>query len=84
VIPRDDARFLIRIGVGGMAQLGNRDLQLGGLGAEAPLRANLGGWEVPGVIPAAAAFVALVALLALLGPARRSVRVDPVEELKGG
>jgi hypothetical protein len=46
--------------------------------------ADMGGWEVPGVIPAAAAFVALVALLALLGPARRSVRVDPVEELKGG
>ena len=46
--------------------------------------ADLGGWEVPGVIPSAAAFVGLVALLALLGPARRSLRVDPVQELREG
>jgi hypothetical protein len=45
---------------------------------------DLGGWEVPGVIPSAAAFVGLVALLALLGPARRSLRVDPVQELREG
>lgn len=45
---------------------------------------DLGGWEVPGVIPSAAAFIALIALLALLGPARRSLRVDPVQELRDG
>jgi predicted permease len=46
--------------------------------------ADMGGWEVPGVIPSAAAFVGLIALLALLGPARRSLRVDPVQELREG
>jgi putative ABC transport system permease protein len=45
---------------------------------------DMGGWEVPGVIPSAAAFIALIALVALLGPARRSLRVDPVQELRDG
>lgn len=45
---------------------------------------DMGGWEVPGVIPAAAVFVGLVAALALLGPARRSLRVEPADELRDG
>ncbi|MDA8019345.1 MAG: ABC transporter permease [Thermoanaerobaculia bacterium] len=45
---------------------------------------QLGGWELPGIVPATAAFIAGVAFLALLGPARRGLRVEPVEELRQG
>lgn len=41
-----------------------------------------GGWEVPGVLPAAVALIVTIALLALLGPARRGLRVQPIEELR--
>lgn len=44
----------------------------------------LGGWNVPGVIPAATAFMVLVGLCAAIGPARRGLRVDPIEELRNG
>ena len=43
---------------------------------------EMGGWPVPGVLPAAAAFMMVVGLLALAGPARRSLRVDPAEVLR--
>ena len=42
-----------------------------------------GGRNVPGVIPGAAAFMIVVGLLAALGPARRGLRVDPTEALRG-
>ena len=45
---------------------------------------QLGGWELPGAVPASALLLALVALLALVGPARRGLRVDPVAELRQG
>ncbi len=45
---------------------------------------QLGGWRVPGVIPAAAALMLLIGLLAVAGPARRGLRVDPIEELRQG
>lgn len=42
-----------------------------------------GGRNVPGVIPGAAVFMIVVGLLAALGPARRGLRVDPLEALRG-
>ena len=42
-----------------------------------------GGRNVPGVIPGAAVFMIVVGLLAALGPARRGLRVDPTEALRG-
>jgi predicted permease len=44
---------------------------------------TLGGWKVPGVLPATAAFMVVVGLLAALGPARRGLRVDPAEAMRG-
>jgi hypothetical protein len=43
---------------------------------------QIGGWPIPGVLPGAAAFMLLVGILASLGPARRSLRVDPIEALR--
>lgn len=45
---------------------------------------KVGGWSVPGVIPAATAFMMLVGLLATAGPARRGLQVEPIEELREG
>lgn len=44
----------------------------------------IGGWEVPGVIPATAGIMMMIGLLAAIGPARRGLRVDPIEELREG
>ncbi len=44
---------------------------------------RLGGWDIPGVVAAAAAFLVVVGLLAAAGPARRGLQVDPIEELRG-
>jgi putative ABC transport system permease protein len=46
-----------------------------------PAGAN-GGLDIPGVLPIAASFMTLVALLATLGPARRALRLDPNEALR--
>ena len=43
---------------------------------------QIGGWPIPGVLPGAAAFMLLVGVLASLGPARRSLRMDPTEALR--
>ena len=48
-----------------------------------PAGAN-GGLDIPGVLPIAASFMTLVALLATLGPARRALRLDPNEALRDG
>ena len=44
----------------------------------------VGGWSVPGVIPAAALLMVLIGLLSTAGPARRGLRIDPIEELREG
>jgi putative ABC transport system permease protein len=48
-----------------------------------PAGAN-GGIDIPGVLPIAASFMILVALVATLGPARRALRLDPNEALRDG
>lgn len=45
---------------------------------------EVGGWNVPGVIPAAVAFMMAIGLLAAYGPARRGLRVQPTEALREG
>ena len=45
---------------------------------------EMGGWEVPGVIPAAVALIAAMGSAALVGPARRGLKVQPVDELREG
>jgi len=44
---------------------------------------QIGGWPIPGVLPGAAVFMLLVGVLASLGPARRGLRIDPTEALRG-
>ncbi len=44
----------------------------------------VGGWSIPGIIPAATALMVLVGILAATGPARRGLRVDPNTELREG
>ena len=46
-----------------------------------PVR-DMGGWKVPGVLPAAAGLMILIGMLAVVGPALRGLRIDPIEELK--
>jgi hypothetical protein len=43
---------------------------------------QVGGLSIPGILPAAAAVMLLVGALALLGPARRLLRIDPTEALR--
>jgi predicted permease len=43
---------------------------------------QIGGAPIPGILPGAAAFMLLVAVLASLGPARRGLRIDPSEALR--
>ena len=43
---------------------------------------EVGGQSIPGIVPAAAVVMILVGILALAGPARRAVRIDPAEALR--
>ena len=43
-----------------------------------------GGWNIPGVVPAAAVLMIGVGLLAAAGPARRGLRIEPTEALREG
>lgn len=45
---------------------------------------QMGGRNVPGILPGAVAFIILVGLLALAGPALRALHVDPTEALRDG
>ena len=51
------------------------------LGVYLPVE-ELGGWHVPGVLPAAATIMMLVGLLSTAGPARRSLQIEPSEALR--
>ena len=44
--------------------------------------AEIGGRSIPGIVPAAAALMIVVGLLAVAGPARRAIRIDPTEALR--
>jgi len=61
---------------------------LGGLAALAldlylPVE-QIGGRNVPGILPGAVAFMIVVGLLAMAGPARRALNVDSTEALRDG
>ena len=43
---------------------------------------DVGGVTIPGIVPAAAGVMILVGILALAGPARRAIRIDPAEALR--
>lgn len=43
---------------------------------------QIGGLSIPGILPAAAVFMALVGVLAAFGPARRGLRIAPTEALR--
>ena len=53
------------------------------LGVYVPVE-EMGGWELPGILPGAAALMFVIGLLAAAGPARRGLRVDPTEALREG
>jgi len=44
----------------------------------------VGGWNIPAVIPAAAALMITIGLLSAFGPARRGLKVEPTEALRDG
>jgi putative ABC transport system permease protein len=44
--------------------------------------AEFGGLGIPGIVPISAALMIVVGLLAVAGPARRAIRVDPTEALR--
>lgn len=44
---------------------------------------QIGGLPIPGILPGAVAFMLLVGVVAALGPARRGLRIDPTEALRG-
>jgi putative ABC transport system permease protein len=43
---------------------------------------DVGGQNIPGIVPAAAVVMILVGVVALAGPARRAIRIDPAEALR--
>lgn len=43
---------------------------------------EVGGQSIPGIVPAAAVVMIVVGVLALAGPARRAIRIDPAEALR--
>ena len=46
--------------------------------------AEVGGRSIPGIVPASAALMIAVGLLAVAGPARRAIHIDPTEALRIG
>ena len=53
------------------------------LGIYLPIE-EMGGWSVPGILPAAATLMVVVAAFAAIGPARRGLRIEPTEALRDG
>ena len=43
---------------------------------------DVGGLSIPGIVPATAMVMILVGVLALAGPARRAIRINPMEALR--
>jgi len=41
-----------------------------------------GGREIPGIVPLSAALIVVIGLLAVAGPARRAIQVDPTTVLR--
>ena len=41
-----------------------------------------GGRSIPGIVPVSAALMIVIGLLAVAGPARRAIRIDPIEALR--
>ena len=52
-----------------------------GLHASLPI-AELGGETIPGIVPVSAAVMIVIGLLAVAGPARHAMRIDPTEALR--
>jgi predicted permease len=46
--------------------------------------AEAGGRSIPGIVPVSASLMIVLGLLAVAGPARRAVRIDPIEALRVG
>jgi predicted permease len=46
--------------------------------------AEAGGRNIPGIVPVSVAVMIVVGLLAVAGPARRAIRIDPTEALRVG
>ena len=45
---------------------------------------QVGGWSIPGIVPACATLMIVVGLLAVIGPARRALQIDPAVALRDG
>jgi len=45
---------------------------------------EMGGWNVPGILPGATTLMIVVGVLAAIGPARRGLRIEPTEALREG
>ena len=43
---------------------------------------DVGGLSIPGIAPATAMVMVFVGVLALAGPARRTIRINPVDALR--
>jgi hypothetical protein len=52
-----------------------------GLHSSLPI-AESGGRSIPGIVPVSAALMTVIGLLAVVGPARRAIRIDPTEALR--
>lgn len=80
-------RVLLEISKGALLQVGAGaacgTLIASGLAYWVPVE-ELGGRAIPGLVPAAAALMMLVGLLAAIGPARRGLAVEPIEALREG
>jgi len=70
-------RVLTQIGAGAAAGM----LAAYAIGRFVPID-QIGGLPIPGIIPASAAFMLLVGVVASMGPVRRGLRIDPTESLK--
>jgi putative ABC transport system permease protein len=73
------ARVLLQVGVGAFIGVLGALLLHHALNLE-----TLGGWHLPGILPAAVTLMCVVGLLAASGPARRALRLEIFETLRDG